>query len=306
MAEAPEPRAAVGTAGAGSMGPDLERLVAALAVPTRRIVTLTRLWGPAVEHASFRLELADGRILKGRRLPSAAQTTLVTTILALVDRRNFPAVIAQAGAALIEEWRPGEPLGELDVDPAFARRCGQVLGALHRVPRPALAVPWRARRGVRLKLLRRQAEALEGLGALSAASRLRAVALAGDHAPADAEIGVVHHDFCGENLVRDAGGRPHVIDNETLRIGILDFDLARTWYRWPMADSTATAFLDGYAEHRSPAAYLAHFSFWALAVLVDAAHFHLKAGTGRASDALAPLHAFLEGSPVAGRWLPSR
>lgn len=306
MAEAPDPRAAAVTTGADWMGPDLERLVAALAVPTSRIVTLTRLRGSAVDHASFRLELTDGRILKGRRLSSAAQATLVAAILALVDRRHFPAVLAQAGAGLIEEWRAGEPLGERDVDPAFARRCGQVLGALHRVPRPALAVPWRARPGRRLRLFQRQAMALESWGALSTASRLRAVALARDHAPADAEIGVVHHDFCAENLVRDPGGHPHVIDNETLRIGVLDFDLARTWYRWPMTDRMAGAFLDGYAEHRSLATYLAHFSFWALAVLVDAAHFHLKAGTERASDALDALHALLEGSPVAGRWLPSR
>jgi hypothetical protein len=306
VAEAPDPRAAVVTAGADRMGPDLERLAAGLTVPARRIVTLTRLRGPAVEHASFRLELADGRILKGRRLPSAAQARLVATLLGLVDRRHFPAVIAQAGAGLIEEWRSGEPLGELDVDPGFVRRCGEVLGALHRVPRPAVAVPWRARPGIRLKLVRRQIEALERWGALTTASRLRAVALADDHAPAHHEIGVVHHDFCAENLVRDPEGRPHVIDNETLRIGVLDFDLARTWYRWPMAERTATAFLDGYAAHRSPAAYLAHFRFWALAVLVDVAHFHLKASTERASDALDALHAFLEGSPMAGRWLPSR
>ena len=51
-------------------------------VPVRRIVALTvGLRAPGVEHASFRLELADGRVLKGRRLPSAEHAARVTVIL---------------------------------------------------------------------------------------------------------------------------------------------------------------------------------------------------------------------------------
>ena len=59
--------------------------------------------------------------------------------------------------------------------------------------------------------------------------------------------GIVHGDFAPENLVIDAAGALHAIDNEVVRIGILDLDLARTWSRWPMAGPTWVAFLAAYA-----------------------------------------------------------
>jgi aminoglycoside phosphotransferase (APT) family kinase protein len=259
-----------------------------------------------VNHASFRLELRDGRILKGRRLTGAARAARVVTILGLMDRRYFPRVIAQSGAALLEEWRAGEPLDPLHTDPVLARQCGEILGGVHRAPPPAVKVPSISRPADRLSRLEEQAGGLERQGALSTASRRRLITLARAHVPSDAAIGVIHGDFCAENLVCDVAGQPHVIDNEALQVGALDFDLARTWYRWPMMDRQATAFLDGYAVHRSPASYLSHFSFWILAVLVDASLFHLRTGTGRASDALGPLHAFLDGSLAGRRWIPLR
>ena len=300
------PGPAAVTTGPDWLGPDLEALVAALDVPVDRIVTLTRLRAPAVNHASFRLELRDGRVLKGRRLISAARAARVATILGVLDRRYFPQVIAQSGAALLEDWCAGEPLDPLHTDPALARQCGEILGGVHRVPPPAVEVASMSHPIARLAMLDQQVSELERGGELSPDSRRHLITLARAHAPSDAAIGVIHRDFCAENLVRDGAGPPHVIDNEAMHVGALDLDLARTWYRWPMTDRQATAFLEGYAAHRSPASYLSNFPFWILAVLVDASLFHLRKSTGRAADALDPLRAFLDGSLSGSRWIPCR
>ena len=306
MATAPEPSPATGTGRPDWLGPDLAGLVAALNVPVTGIVTLTRLRAPGVSHASFRLELADGRVLKGRRLASADQVALVTALVSVVDPAHFPRVIAHAGAALLEEWRSGEPLSSSDLDPSLARRCGGILGALHRAPPPAVAAAERARPEARLKAIVWQSRRLERAGGLTGEARSLLLRLAEAHLPADPAIGVIHRDFCAENLVRDAAGQLHVVDNETMQIGALDFDLARTWYRWPMTDREAAAFREGYAEHRDPASFLKNFLFWTLAVLVDASFFHLRVGTDRAPGALALLQTVLGGATPVGRWLPPR
>jgi hypothetical protein len=36
-------------------------------------------------------------------------------------------------------------------------------------------------------------------------------------------------------------GRLRVVDNEALSVGACDYDLARTWHRWPMTDLQAGA-----------------------------------------------------------------
>ena len=306
MTTAPDASPGAATCGPERLGPDLEALVAALHVPVRRIVTLTRLRAPGVQHASFRLELLDGRVLKGRRLPSAEHAARVTAILDVMDRRHFPPVVARRGEALLEEWRPGEPLDHATLDPARLRQCGGILGAVHRAAPPSVEVDPRARPEARLAAVRWQSSTLLRAGALSAASRRHLIGLLEAELPADGAIGVIHRDFCAENLVWDASGHPHVVDNETMQLGALDFDLARTWYRWPMTDAQAIAFLDGYTAYRSPETFLASFVFWTVAMLVDVSRYHLRVGTDRAQDAVALLHAVLEGSPTVGRWRPSR
>ena len=182
---------------------------------------------------------------------------------------------------------------------------GDSRGAVHRAA-PAVEVDARARPEARLAAVRWQSYTLVRAGALSSASRKRLIALLEAHLPADSPIGVIHRDFCAENLVWDASGQPHVVDNETMQIGALDFDLARTWYRWPMTDAQATAFLDGYSSHRSPESFLASFVFWTLVMLVDVSRYHLRVGTDRAQGAVDLLHAILDGSSAVCRWGPAR
>jgi streptomycin 6-kinase len=289
------------------LGPDLEALVAGIDAPLRHVATLTTLRAPAVTHASFRLEFSDGRVLKGRRVGSAAHAMRMTALLAPMDRRHFPRVIAQRGAALLEEWVPGVALAATGTDPALVRWCGTLLGAVHVVELPPGMEPEdRSTPAARLARLEQQVASLGRLAVLSRALRMGVMELARASAPTEATLGIIHGDFCGDNVVTDEAGRPHIIDNETMQVGALDFDLARTWYRWPDAVSQTGAFLEGYAVHRSPTTYLRHFRFWVLSVLVDATWFHLRLGTAQAP--LKRLVAFLDDvrPAPAGSGFPAR
>jgi hypothetical protein len=81
------------------------------------------------------------------------------------------------------------------------------------------------------------------------------------------------------SIVRGADGRPYVVDSGNVGVDALDLDLARTWYRWPMAAAERRAFENGYLEHRQTASFSTHFPFWAIAVLTDAALFRARART---------------------------
>jgi len=288
------------------LGPDLAALVTGLDVPLRHISTVTTLRAAAVTHAAFRLEFTDDRVLKGRRVTSATQAERVEAILAVMDPRYFPRVLARKGVGLLEEWRPGTRMKPEVAAPDLVRRCGSILGRVHRVPPPpGLHVPPTTRPEARFRSVERQLWILARLGALSTAAARHTLKWIQSSIPADADIGMIHGDFCAENLVWDEAGRPHVIDNETMQIGALDFDLARTWYRWPMTTRMSIDFFEGYASSRSPASYLAHFAFWSLVVLVDATLVRLQAGTARVSVPLERLQAFLRHPPAPPRWTPT-
>jgi Ser/Thr protein kinase RdoA (MazF antagonist) len=64
--------------------------------------------------------------------------------------------------------------------------------------------------------------------------------------PERARWGFIHYDLCAENLVRRPDGIVVAIDNETLRRGFSEFDVARTWSRWPLTPSSHVLFERSY------------------------------------------------------------
>jgi hypothetical protein len=275
------------------LGPDLTALVAALEVPVVEALPITGLVARTLSRATFRVTLADGRVLKGRRLDAAADADRIRTIVTSLDRPEMPRIVAYGGTALLEEWIAGEPLGRRLPDVAFLARCGRILGAIHTTPVNAAAagvsqyaspVPSAgpetrpAPEAHRARVEWSVGELLrDGVVSAAAAADLRAVASA--HLPGEITIGFVHRDFCGENIVRALNGDPAIVDSGSVGIDACDLDLARTWYRWPMPPAARAAFDAGYGERRRPAGYGAHFPFWAVAVLTDAALFRARAGT---------------------------
>ncbi|MFU8765769.1 MAG: hypothetical protein ACNA7T_14660, partial [Haliea sp.] len=79
-----------------------------------------------------------------------------------------------------------------------------------------------------------------------------------------------------DNMVLDAAGELLVVDNESMCVGSLDFDIARAWCRWPMTESARAQFAAGYARFRGLESFTLHCQFWALRALLMSVYVHLK------------------------------
>jgi thiamine kinase-like enzyme len=110
--------------------------------------------------------------------------------------------------------------------------------------------------------------------------------LAAVHAPRAATARVCHTDLCPDNLVLTDGGQVSVVDTEGLTVDAAEYDLARTWYRWPMTASQQRAYAEGYGAHAHAAAFADHFLHWALQAVTESAAFRVRR---RAAGAHVPL-----------------
>lgn len=274
------------------LGPELAALVAARGVAVAHVGDVTTLPAARRVAAAFRVELVDGTCLKARRLPSAARAREVAVLLAAAGA-GFPAVLGRRDHALLLEWMEGDLL--TDPRPDTLRRCGAVLGALHARPIPAdLAAEARAALrdpdGFHARL-ERQLDALVDAGALAADVAQAVVARAAERRGADTTIGIAHGDFCAENIVAHPTRGPVSIDNGNLAVGHLDYDLARTFYRWPLPDAERAIFLEGYASRRSPATFLGAEHFWMICAIVVGASVQLAFDGRELAATLARLRA---------------
>lgn len=274
-----------------ALGEDLCALVAGLSSGIRDVATITNLDARRSARASFRIALEDGTVVKGRRLDSRFEAERLTRLSRHLRLPLVPAVIAQRGAAVIEPWTHGAGLAATGL--ADLRVCGALLGSIHTAPVPADAAE-----DIAIARRERATRLADNLQQLAASRRIderfRArIDAAAAPAPAAPLIGLIHGDFCPDNLVRTDAGTIVAVDNETLRFEALDYDLARCWYRWPLDEAQRDAFLDGYASKRSPADFLRHFSYWAICVLVDSAVFRIGAGIEGSDAVLQQLERFV-------------
>lgn len=280
-----------------ALGEDMAALLTDL--PTRAVsaTPITSLSARRSNRAGFRVVLADGSALKARRFESEFEAARFARLTQHLDNPRVPAAIAQRGAAVIEPWAEGRSLTTAEMSPAELRDCGALLGAIH-IARPPhgsdgeIAIARREREdrlSINLQRLSLAGKLDEEFG-----RRVHAAAAAAPSAPA---IGLIHGDFCPENLVRTTDGRILAIDNETIRLEALDYDLARSWYRWPMTAAQARCFIEGYATRRPAEPFLRHFSYWAICALVDAAVFRNGAGIDGVDALLARLDAFTRERP---------
>jgi aminoglycoside phosphotransferase (APT) family kinase protein len=172
-------------------------------------------------------------------------------------------------------------------------------GARHRprVDAPLAMAP----RGPRELLAKLERDAAELLAArlLDPELARSARAAAAAERPAEATSGVIHKDFCAENLVLSHAGRIVCVDDATLSFGPHDLDLARSWWRWPMTKTERTHFEAGYREQRSLEAFARHFRFWATCVLVAAAATRLRSRAPGAREAIGVLRLMLTEGPAA-------
>ena len=272
-----------------TVGADLEALVAAQPAPLVGAVAVSAMSAPGMAPRAFRLRFADGRTLKGRMIANAAQAATMAGALSELDGASFARVLARRGRALLEEWVDGEVVDDERLTDGDLHSCGSVLGQLHATRRARVASP-----GQSQELLCSRLDDLVHRGLVERGPARQAAALARRFAPAQASYGLCHNDFCGENLVLRADGRPCVVDNETVGFGMYEYDLARMWYRWPIGAERWCAFVAGYAERSDPRPFLSHLPYWVVRVLVDSAHLRLSLGEQAAQVPLRRLSELLE------------
>lgn len=278
-----------------SLGDDLAALVEPVDSELTAATPVTMLPASADRRATYRLEFADGRVLKGRIAGAPSDAELIERINRRLDARYFSTVVARRGNALLETWIEGAPLGAEETSEALLARCGTILASVHRAAWPG------APRGEdvvarRHHMLEGYLARLETEGLLSGriGARLRGKAL--EARPERPAVGILHHDYCAENLVLAAPTRPVNVDNGSCRIGALGEDLARTWYRWPVSDASFEAFLDGYrrAAVRPPEPDAA--TFWRIVAVAGSAADRLRAGSDRVRFPLGVLELLADGA----------
>ncbi len=198
---------------------------------------------------AFCVALSDGRRIKLRRMSEVDEAAELERLLTALAPIGFPQVIARRARSLAIEWIPGKLLSDGPDTPERIEAAGRLLGRMHRT-RPAEGATLPAERPATAELERCDSQ-LAALVRAKLMTRAEADVLADaivQNTPERPTHGIVHGDFAPENLVIDASGALHAIDNEVVRIGILDLDLARTWARWQMTAESWTSFLEAYAS----------------------------------------------------------
>jgi hypothetical protein len=258
-------------------GDDLHELVNVLGGEVQSARELTRLVSARQRKASFRLDFADGRRCKARRFRTAESASSALALSPLLEALPFSRILVARGLVAVEQWIEGIPLQPGDVSVEQAQVAGALLGRVHAItglPADLLAhVPggnWHAD-SIDAHL---QELVAAGVLATAAAARLHAAAMANQ--PGRLAIGLVHGDFCADNIVVDCEGELFVVDNESLHLGALDYDLARCWVRWPMSESLRAAFAGGYRSVRGLEGFTLHATFWAIKALSQSIAVHLR------------------------------
>jgi hypothetical protein len=276
------------------LGTDLLALIRARGVPLTKLSAITALPSPVRKRAAFAVEFADGTRLKARRLKSAERADSVVRLRDAIGA-GFAPILARRGDAMLLAWVEGHCLASLEPIPGdVLRRCGRMLGALHRLPCEPLSNGTSASPGELFAKLERDTDLVRSARLLDPELARRALGNADANRPVEPTLGIIHKDFCAENIVLAPDGSLVCVDDATLSTGPHDLDLARTWYRWPMDARDSAHFAGGYQEHRSLAGFLRHFRFWATCVLLGSAATRLRSASPGAQapiERLRQLHA---------------
>ena len=255
----------------------------------RVIHAITTLVPAAAERQTFRIELADGRTIKARRLPDEETAARLHAVRSELPPAFTP-VLARHRNVLLEEWIAGEPLDDACPSDALLREAGAILGSLHARTR-VVGEPARERRSTDAwrAVCDRELREISAAGALEerAVCAIRSALERMD--PGSGIFGLAHTDFCGENMIVDAAGRLRIIDNERLGIDALGYDVGRTWYRWALPEPAWARFCAAYAARAPSREPLETIPFWRLVAVVKSAALRLRVDRRLARTPLALL-----------------
>jgi len=279
---------------AAPLHPDVQAALGVKRMTAVRWDEVSTIRGPWAPRSAFRIELADGRTVKARRLEDAATARRLYEVQRELPDDFSPAT-AVHGPVLIEAWLEGRLLSCGEAGNALLRDAGRLLARVHNLP--AVAGRLVQRRDATAPLREDAERGLHGLvvaGALDVgvAAALRRMLADGD--PGSEAVGVTHNDFCGENMLIDPTGRLRVFDNDRVSIGPLGYDLGRAWHRWALPPDAWTVFELAY-RGAMPASEPFRAGFWGLLAVVTSAGYHLRLGSGGLRVPLDRLDLMAEG-----------
>jgi len=260
------------------------------------IEEVTTLRTKVKDRACYRIGLTDGRTVKAMCFASLGKRQAFTSLIPALDGLPFNRILTASGCVVIEEWINGSAVQAHSLTAENTRQLATVLARLNRKRIPSTVVSntlqgieWHAARLHKLLQNLVEKNKIES----SLAGKILKIAQA--HQPKDFEFGVIHTDFHPQNMIRCPNDEIWTIDNEGLRIGVLDFDLGRCWTRWSMTPKQRKTFVHAYSEIRSLAPFLEHQTFWAINTLVLTSE--INDNHGRSIDHfLARLSCITEGS----------
>ena len=178
------------------------------------------------------------------------------------------------GDAVLEEWIEGDVLPRTAPQDHLLEEPAGVLARIHQIDVSGRGVVDAcAEFGKYSPLL----SSLTLASAISTDAELQLAAKLSRLAPARMHVGLAHHDFCGENLVLHSSRGVVSIDHEWMRVGSLDFDVARAIRQWKLPDVGIDVFLRGYAAAGGPVD-IANLDFWLLANDIFASELRVRLG----------------------------
>lgn len=234
----------------------------------------------------LRLTLADGRLIKCRRLASLEHAQRWLRIRKRVgDKRYLAKFIANHDQYVLEEWVTGSTLSMINPTPIRLRKSGEVLASLHNVFRGRNR-PVPIKRD--LAWIQTTATKLCEAAGFSDSEQSLLQRVIYNGSPAATNRGVIHYDFCGENLIWSTTRGIVSIDHEWMSRKSLEFDLARTMLRWDLNPDAKRFFLEGYWQ-AGGIACVDHLHWWLLINDIASTEVACRWQFGEASERVAQL-----------------
>lgn len=255
------------------------------------IKNISSIFSSNIDKGSYKLILEDGQTLKWRKFEALYDAERVYSLWKHLNPNNFPRLIRRYETSMLLEWVEGTNLSSENILPLTYKRCGELLGKMHlakittdEIENFTKYTPKNTKEAIELIL--GYTTNIYSQGTVNDKEIDIIKKLVNKYSPQSFEMGLVLADLCPENIVTKKSGDICIIDNETLSIDSLDYDLARTFYRWPMNGDQKKAFLSGYETYRSAQSYSNHYYFWDIRVLVKSILHRTRA---KANNAAVPI-----------------
>ena len=244
--------------------------------PLSPVLTITPITArPSKTHlrSSFKIQTMNGATLKARCFATVFECNRMQSAIQLSKSKYLTEIIDHDEQVILERWVEGKSLKEIPMHIEHFQQCGNVLADIQCVTDDKLKAKNELERS---QWIEWNFSVFKASEAFDSKELDRLKKYIDKHRTDNYEIGVIHGDFYPENLVIDESGIFMCVDNETMRIESLDYDLARTWSHWTMHPEQANAFLKGYELKRSTKTFQQNYMYWLLMALMDGAAFCLN------------------------------